>query len=305
MGLLINRAKASCNAAGTGAVTPGAASSKFRTWAASGAQAGFWYDYLIEQGSDWEMGVGLYNGTTITRPGPGVDPWFESSTGGLLTVTASDTIACVANKDTLAAGSPFMPPMASYFPTTVASGTTGFSATNDRQSGLLIHPTGSTVTGDKTQSIHKTITAAGDWQVIACIKHALYPTNANNYEGIYVRRAGGRMVVFGGAVTTANIIRQNVYQLQQDGSGWLASNLDNATPCDWTWNRITYTASSGTLFWDVTTDIAGKNWNGLGNWTTTTLNMGGAPTTIGIGFTTNSNSNYWPMLACSYWWDNA
>lgn len=98
MGLLLNRVKAVCNAAGTGAVTPGVAVPPYQTWAGGGASSGCFYDYLIEQGTAWEMGVGLYNGTTISRPGPGVDPWFQSSTGSLLSVTSSDTIACVANK---------------------------------------------------------------------------------------------------------------------------------------------------------------------------------------------------------------
>ena len=98
MSRLINRAKASCNAAATGAVTPGAAVAPYRSWSAAGAAAGMSYPYLIEQGVDWEIGVGLYNGTTITRPGPGVDVEFDSSTGALLNVTAAATIACVANR---------------------------------------------------------------------------------------------------------------------------------------------------------------------------------------------------------------
>src|SRR5437868_1191778 len=97
--MLLNRAKVQTATTGTGAVTLGAAVAPFRTWTAAGAVIGAWYPYLIEEGAAWEIGVGLYNGTTLTRPGPGVDPFFDSSSGGtLLSLGGAATIACVANK---------------------------------------------------------------------------------------------------------------------------------------------------------------------------------------------------------------
>lgn len=98
-GLLLNRAKANTSTTGTGAATPGTAVVPFQTWAAAGATASFYYSYLIEDGTAWECGTGLYNGTTITRPGPGSDPTFASSTGSLINLSGSATIACVATKD--------------------------------------------------------------------------------------------------------------------------------------------------------------------------------------------------------------
>lgn len=97
MNLLLNRAKANTTTTGTGAATPGTAVTPFRTWASSGAVSGNRYRYLIEDGFNWEVGSGIYNGTTITRPGPGVDPSFDSSSGSLLNLSGSATIACVAN----------------------------------------------------------------------------------------------------------------------------------------------------------------------------------------------------------------
>ena len=101
MGILLNRAKANTATTGTGAVTPSSTVVPFQSWAASGAIAGGTYDYLIEDGTAWECGQGIYNGTTITRPGPGLDRSFASSTGALLNLSGSATIACVANRDTL------------------------------------------------------------------------------------------------------------------------------------------------------------------------------------------------------------
>lgn len=193
MGLLINRAKAACNAAGTGAVTPGAANGAFRTWSASGALAGYWYDYLIEQASGaWEMGVGFYNGTTITRPGPGVDTWFESSTGSLLTVTAADTIACVANKDTLMApaGGPFMPPMAASF--SLEKGSTSSLVLTDKHSGLSISHVADN--GLPCCAYRTLSNPSGDFVMTMHALGHMTPTNWNNM-GLYLRDTVGGKVV--------------------------------------------------------------------------------------------------------------
>lgn len=107
MGSLINRAKASTATTGTGAVTPGAAVSPYSSWSSSGAVTGSYYDYLLEDGTAWELGVGYYNGTTLTRPGPGVDTFFQSSTGALLNLSGSATVANVALSSTIAAAGAF------------------------------------------------------------------------------------------------------------------------------------------------------------------------------------------------------
>lgn len=98
---LLNRAKANTSTTGTGTVTLGSGVVPFQSWSAAGAVSGRAYDYLIEDGTNWELGTGIYNsGTgTVTRPGPGVDPNFESSTGSLINLSGSATIACVENKN--------------------------------------------------------------------------------------------------------------------------------------------------------------------------------------------------------------
>lgn len=95
---LLNRVKVVTATTGTGTVTLGAAVAMYQTFAAANAVADRYYPYLILDGaSAWEVGLGLYDGTHLTRPGPGVDTSFASSTGALLNLAGPTTVACVEN----------------------------------------------------------------------------------------------------------------------------------------------------------------------------------------------------------------
>lgn len=94
MSLLLNRAKANTATTGTGTVTLGSTVSPFQSWASAqpGASTTRRYSYLIEDGTAWEIGEGVFNegAGTITRN------LVASSTGALLNLSGSATIACVA-----------------------------------------------------------------------------------------------------------------------------------------------------------------------------------------------------------------
>ena len=100
----VNRARMATATTGTGAVTLGAASAGFQTFAAAGVIDGDVLRYVIEDGAAWEIGLGTYTaaGTLLSRS------LTSSSTGALIALTGAAVVfVTAAAEDMLDAAAKF------------------------------------------------------------------------------------------------------------------------------------------------------------------------------------------------------
>lgn len=97
MAKLANRARMTTTTPGAGTITLGSAVSPFQSFAAAGVNDGDEVPYVIEDGTAWEIGSGIYtsSGTTLTRV------LRSSSTASLLSLSGSAQVFIDASAEEL------------------------------------------------------------------------------------------------------------------------------------------------------------------------------------------------------------
>lgn len=295
MGLLVNRAKANTSTTGTGTVSLGTTVATFQSWVTAGAVTGSTYSYLIEDGISWEIGQGVFTAgapDTITRS------LVASSSGALINLSGSATIACVANKDDYGKTGelPLVPPVVGNF--TYGGGGSGSmpSAINGVQirapnSGATYNARAVCTTGGPASFANFTVTA----RMKRLIAHTMGGGGAGQ---LFIRNSSnGRMLVFNDGTNGT------VGQWQR----WQNDTTFNANIATWTlieggamafpWRRIVVSGSSASPSWSSD----GYNWESTGTaepYATYLTAAGGAADQV--GFSVHTVNGSWVYSVCQH-----
>lgn len=220
---LLNRAKMTVSGTpGTGTITLNAASTGFQTFATAGIHDGARVPYLIEDGSNWEAGLGDYtaSGTTLAR----TVILGSSNSGSAISATSSATVAVV--------------PLAQVFPTHAGYAKTSITASYHVSDILVFAPNAATSYNGGLWFTPFTVGKRQLYNRIG-VRTGTYSSSTSIRVGIYrdaaVGRRPGRLLLDAGVITAAaanTTYELTISETLEPGLYWLASSA-SGTGCQW------------------------------------------------------------------------
>ena len=194
---LVNRAKVATATTGTGTITLGSAESGYQTFADAGVVDANVVRYVIEDGTDWEIGTGTYtaSGTTLTRT------VLESSNAdAALNLSGSAVVYVSATAEDIPS------------PTLAIDNKTSAYTVVSGDLGKIIEFTG---TGAVTASLTSASTLGAGWYAYI---------RSNKTTGSATIDPDGSETIEG--ATTLSVKRGQTVKIVSDGTNWLVTESD-------------------------------------------------------------------------------
>ena len=233
MTVLVNRAKMSTATTGTGSITLGSAVDGYQSFSAAGVSNADVVRYVIEDGSNWEIGTGTYG-----------------ASGSILTRTVSESSNAGAAISLSGAATVFVGAAAEDLPSVTAGTLTKSFTSGETASISLSRALSPAPVVSVTKEVAQTGISNGDWDVSA--DGSNYEIEDRSYTADLLVNTSGSTITLGSGSWSSD-----------DAGRRVVGNSGEVVIISVDGSVATYDASAGTDFLDDSTITSG-NWSLFG-----------------------------------------